>query len=412
MHIRRLVALLAGIALVLSGCATVTVSVPSPGTNAFSARIVAYYVSWGIYARHYTVADIPADKVTHLNYAFANISPEGTIVPGDAWADVQKQFPGDLPELHFHGNFNQLVKLKREHPRLRTLISVGGWTWSKRFSDVAATVESRSRFAESAVSFLRTYHFDGVDLDWEYPVAGGSPANAIRAEDRANFTSLLATMRSALDVAGSTDDKHYLLTIAAPAGASTMAHFDLPGIAAVVDWINVMTYDYHVSSEPTTGYDAPLYGSAGGAPSVDTTIHAYLAAGVPASKLVMGVPLYGRSWKGVAAVNNGVGQRVHGFPPGTWDKPSAPTGVMDYTDIMNRFGSWIRWDPRADASFAYDPSAGIFITFDSPQAARAKAAYIRREGLGGVMIWQITSDYRGSLLDIYDKALDPLLAGR
>jgi len=85
---------------------------------------------------------------------------------------------------------------------------------------------------------------------------------------------------------------------------------------------------------------------------------------------------------------------------------------MDYTDIMNRFGSWIRWDPRADASFAYDPSAGIFITFDSPQAARAKAAYIRREGLGGVMIWQITSDYRGSLLDIYDKALDPLLAGR
>ena len=128
--------------------------------------ILAYFAAWSIYARNYFVADIDGSKVTHINYAFANVNSDLTIVLGDSWADVEKTFPGDTWDQPLRGNFNQLLKLKQKYPHIQTLISIGGWTWSGKFSDVALTSDSRAKFAQSAVAFVKKYSFDGLDIDW------------------------------------------------------------------------------------------------------------------------------------------------------------------------------------------------------------------------------------------------------
>ena len=133
---------------------------------------VGYYSGWSTYS-NFQVSNIDASKLSHLNYAFANISADGKIALGDSWADVEKPFPGDSADQPYKGNFYQLTKLKEQYPHLKTLISVGGWTWSERFSDVALTEQSRTIFADSLLEFILKYGFDGVDLDWEYPVGGG-----------------------------------------------------------------------------------------------------------------------------------------------------------------------------------------------------------------------------------------------
>ena len=135
-----------------------------------SRKVVAYYIEWGIYGRNYQPADMPLDSITHVNYAFANIGSDGRIAIGDPYAATEKLYPGDTWDQPYAGTYNQLNNvLRAQHPHIKTLISVGGWTWSGKFSDVALTEESRSVFAESCLDFIRTYNFDGVDIDWEYP---------------------------------------------------------------------------------------------------------------------------------------------------------------------------------------------------------------------------------------------------
>jgi len=178
-------------------------------------RIVGYFTSWAIYGREYFVNEIPADKLTHINYAFANVSKEGECLIGDSWADVEIAFEGDAQDAPFKGNFNQLKLLKEKNPNLKTLISIGGWTWSRLFSDVALTEESRDKFAASCVKFMMDYGFDGIDVDWEYPTGAGDATNHETPEDPENFILLMAEMRAQLDAAGEVDGTHYLLTIAA-----------------------------------------------------------------------------------------------------------------------------------------------------------------------------------------------------
>src|SRR6185312_10972532 len=123
-------------------------------------------------------------------------------------------------EIRAWNNFGKLRQLKKSHPGLKTLISVGGWTHSKEFSNVALTPASRSKFANSAIAFIRKYGFDGVDIDWEFPVAEGDPGNTKRPEDKQNYTLLLQALRSKLDSAGLEDHKSYLLSTAIGTNAS------------------------------------------------------------------------------------------------------------------------------------------------------------------------------------------------
>jgi len=386
-------------------------------------RIVAYYIEWAIYGRNFQPADIPVSKITHLNYAFANVGADGRIAQGDSYAATDKYYPGDTWDQPFRGTYNRINNIiKPANPHLKTIISVGGWTWSGRFSDVALTPTSRATFASSCVDFMRQYHWDGVDVDWEYPVGGGLSTNTYRPGDRQNYTLLLQEMRSQFDTAGAADGKHYILTIAAPAGYDKMANLEMGPIAAIVDWVNVITYDYFGAWDlSVTGHHAGLDANpAMPSPPVDPlvrdrynvrwTTQAWLGAmsdaGVLPSKLVLGTPFYGHGWGGVTAgPTHGLFRSATSVPPGTWDDwSSGATGVNDYTQVQQFFanGGYSRfWDATSQAPYLYNAAAygGHFISYEDTQSIGIKAAYVHQQHLGGMMIWEITGDRNQELLD-------------
>jgi chitinase len=368
---------------------------PTAPVDVSSMPIVGYYPSWGIYIRDYQIMDIPAGRLTHVNYAFANIDPDtGECIIGDIWAD--------------DANFRQMALLRQQYPHLKVLIAIGGWTWSGEFSNVALTEASREKFVASCVNrFLIRYGdaFDGIDLDWEFPVVGGIAGSAARPEDKHNYTLLVEEFRRQMDALEEETGREYLLTLAAPAKPATYAHYELDALSQYLDWFNVMTYDYHGSWDDTTNFSAPLNESSGdpseGRLSVDTTVQGYLEAGVPPEKIMLGVPFYGRGWAGVPDVDHGLYQPTTHLPRGTWEK-----GIFDYKDLAKNYvaqNDYTRhWHEEAQAPWLYNPSEGIFITFDDPESVALKADYVISHGLGGIMFWELSGD-DGSLLDaIYD----------
>ncbi|TYP70084.1 glycosyl hydrolase family 18 protein [Paenibacillus methanolicus] len=411
---------------------------PQGEAEAASAyKIIGYYPSWSAYGRSYNVTDMDVSKVTHINYAFADIcwngihgnsdptgpnpttwacqdevgninAPNGTIVLGDPFIDAQKTFPGDKWDDPIRGNINQLNKLKAANPHLKTIISVGGWTWSNRFSDVAADAATRETFANSAVAFLRKYKFDGVDLDWEYPVGGGLAGNSVRPADKQNYTLLLNKIREKLDAAEKTDGKEYLLTIASGAGPSYIQNTELDKIAAAVDWINIMTYDFNGGWQTLSAHNAPLYNdpaaAAAGVPNsatfhTDAAIQAYFAAGVPADKLVMGTPFYGRGWAGCAGAGGGQYQPCGGAAQiGTWEK-----GSFDFYDLeanyINKNGYARYWNDVAKVPYLYNATNKTYISYDDVESTGYKTAYIKSKNLAGAMFWEFSGDRNKTLLN-------------
>jgi chitinase len=361
-------------------------------------RVIGYYSSWSIYSTAYLVTDIPAAQLTHINYAFINISEDGECVLGDPWADTEFPYPGDDTNGdRLHGNFRQLQLLKEAHPHLQTLISVGGWTWSGRFSDVALTADSRAKFARSCVAMMLDYGFDGIDVDWEYPGGGGLEGNTARPEDRDNFTLLLAELRAQLDAQGEQDGRAYLLTIAVPAG-NQYRQMDLAAIHPLLDWMNLMAYDFNGGWSDRTGFNAPLYTEVG-QPSADASVQAYLEAGVPPDKLVLGVPFYGRGWTGVPATNDGLGQPFTGLP--------GEQGALNYRTLVDTFPNGTRyWSEESQVPWLYDAETQTMFSYDDAESLASKAAYVREHGLGGMMIWELRADDADStLLTAIDEAL-------
>jgi chitinase len=404
--------------LVLAAGAALLGALPA---TAEPARVVGYYPSWGIYDRAFEIAHLPGDKLTHVNYAFANLVG-GQCVLGDPWADVERHLPGypwtgpgsDAP---YFGNFKELDLLQEAHPGLQTLISVGGWTWSGNFSDAALTPASRALFATSCADFMETYGFDGIDIDWEYPGGGGLASNTSRPEDTENFTLLLQALRSELDARGAAKGRYYVLTIAAPAGAAKIANIQVEQIHPLLDFINVMTYDFNGDFSPVSNFNAPLYASSGDPTSVpgsntDAALQTYLVRGVPPDKLVMGMPFYGRAVTGAANVNGGRFQSFTGTPMGTWDTASTgATGMFDYADIATHYlgqpGIESYRDAEAGVPWLYAPASGLFISYDDPASLSLKREYVDAHQLGGVMIWEMSSDLDGQLLNALLAAPSP-----
>jgi len=306
-----------------------TAQTPPPSSNpvpgAGKKRVVGYFAEWGIYGRNYTIADLPVDKLTTINYAFAKITDSGEVGIFDSWAAVEKPFGSDTWSTPLRGNFHQLQLLKAARPNLEIMISIGGWTLSDKFSDVALTEASRARFAASCLAFCKQYGFDGVDLDWEYPVSGGLSSNTYRPEDKRNYTLLVEEIRRQFNAADALDGKHRLISIAAPAGYDKIVNLEPAALARSLDFMNLMTYDYHGSWENTTNHQAALYANPadpsgeGARYTIAYTVDAYLAAGVPAEKMVLGAPIYERSWRGVGPANNGLFQPATGAGSGTWE---------------------------------------------------------------------------------------------
>jgi chitinase len=371
--------------------------VPKAGSYQGSKKLIAYYPAWATYARSFQVSDIPGQKLTHINYAFANIQ-QGRCVLGDSYADIDKAFAGDTwDQGALRGNFGQLRKLKAANPSLKTMISIGGWTWSENFAAAAATDASRKAFASSCVTFMKQYGFDGIDIDWEYPVSGG--LNAGTPADKQNYTALLREFRTELNAEEAKDSRTYSLSIAAPAGPSIIPNLESAKIGGVLDWMNLMSYDFHGSWDPITGHNAPMTvgpkDTAAGF-SITDAVDSYLKTGFPAAKLVLGVPFYGRGWENVGPNASGLYQSGTAASVGTWEK-----GVFDYSDIKSNYlPSMTRsWDASAQVPYLYDPALRLWISYDDAQSMKIKADYIKAKGLGGAMIWEITGDRSQELLD-------------
>jgi len=381
----------------------------TPGVVPPAQHVVGYYAQWAA-ERGVFLSAIHAGQLTHINYAFGNVSAQGECQLGDPEADIKRVYTAaesvsgasDSADANaLRGNFNQLLQLKQKYPALQTLISIGGYTWSENFSSAALTDASRKAFAKSCIDvFIKKYPgvFDGIDIDWEFPVSGGLQPG--RPEDKHNFTLLLAELRSQLDALSAAGGKHYLLTIAAPAGAGAAQNLERSEIVKSLDWINLMTYDLHGVWEKTTNFNAPLYKPAKDpgevSSTVDAAVQAYLKAGVPAPKLVMGVPFYGHGWQGVPNKDNGLYQPATGAAPGLYE-----AGSFDYKELKdNYFATYTRsWDAEAQVPWLYNSAAGIFIGYDDPESIAAKAGYAKDQGLAGVMIWELSQDDNGALLN-------------
>jgi chitinase len=322
-------------------------------------------------------SEIDAAKLTHVNYAFANLK-NGLLVEGFA----KDAF-----------NLRVLTGLRQANPDLRILVSVGGWTWSKGFSDMALTAEGRRRFCESAVAYVRRHDLDGVDVDWEYPGLPGDD-NPHRPEDRENFTVLMTELRAALDRAAAGRPRRLLLTFAAGAFPDFIAKTEMPKVQAVVDFVNLMTYDF---GGPGAGgrarHNAALRAAIDDpdALSAERAVRDFLAAGVPAGKLVLGVPFYGRAWE----VEGDYGP-LHA--PGKRATALTDTGYHALRELPGRDG-WLRlWDDAAQAPWLWHPARRLFVSYEDPRSLRLKTRLVREAGLGGVMFWEYFSDRSGDLL--------------
>lgn len=376
-------------------------------------RLIAYFTAWGIYARGYEPTMIPGDKITHLNYAFANINSAGECILGDSYADIEKSYPGDVYNQPMKGNFNQINNVtKSKHPFLKTIISIGGWTWSKYFSDVALTSASRNKFITSAVKFMKKYLFDGIDIDWEYPVAGGLPSNHYRPEDGDNYLLLLQGFRKALDAQAAKDNKTegYILSIAAPGGKDKMQHLNLKAMSKELDWFNIMTYDYNGCWSNTSAPMDALYYDPKDIQPMDKyyngnwTVQNYLENGVPPEKIHLGVGFYGRGVEGVEGsdTDGWLYKKFKKCPKGTWDDAtSGHTGTYDYRDIASKIESgWTRhWDETTKVPYVHGGD-DIVISYDDTQSLEIKTDYVKSNNLGGIFTWSLDSDRNGELLRV------------
>lgn len=433
-------------------------------------KIVGYYPNWGIYQKNFPASRIRADRLNVVNYAF--LMPLDRTMPA-AWdrvvstyrgwkysnyyqgiqqpagsnlragvalfdenADVGASTPAEAltmsPAFRESSNFAALRDLKRSHSKLRTMISIGGWTLSSPFFSIARDPGKTADFAVSAVYVMKRYGFDGIDIDWEYPGGGGLDQAGIGdpASDGRNFVAFLRALRAELDRQGALDGRKYYLSIAAPAGDDKIAMFDPKAVADTVDWMNVMAYDFHGGWESKTGFNSPMV-NADANPSMRTwsvtgSLGLYLDGangrpGVPASKLVLGVPFYGRGWNNVAPgpQGDGLGQSGTEATSPALGETEFPynglfkDGVLAYANggFVGSGGYTRFWSDTAQVPYLYSPSARRFITYDDNQSIGIKVNFANQKGLGGLMFWELsedTGDAATSLLEvIYSGVKNP-----
>jgi chitinase len=327
---------------------------------------------------------IDAHNLTRIDYAFAAIE-SGRVVEGS-------QVDGQ--------NLAVLTSLRKQNPSLTVLISVGGWLGSADFSDVALTSETRKRFVESTVDFLRRYNLDGLDVDWEYPGMPGA-GNTFRPEDKHNFTLLLQDLRARFDQEEKATGRKLFLTIAAAAFSDYLAHTEMEQVERYVDTVNLMAYDYAMpSARALTSHNAPLYANPA-APSqlsAEASVRALESAGVPSRKILLGVPFYGYVWGQVADRNHGL------FQPGK-PAPGNFAPVSDIEQSMLGHGFTRYWDEAAGAPYLYSAELQEFVSYEDAESLTTKCAYIKTHKLGGTMVWQYLDDPSGALLETMTRAL-------
>ncbi len=329
---------------------------------------------------------IGAEKLTHINYAFALVSKEGELM-----------FRNPNAPAHL----SQLQALKARNPALKIIVSVGGWG-ADNFSDAALTNESRDKFAKSVIDLIKRYALDGIDLDWEYPGQPG-PGIKYRPEDKENFTLMLKTIRQQLDALSDERKRagadRYTLTIASTNGRY-FEHTEMDKLHVYLDWINIMTYDFYTSGAKTTGHLTGLYRSSSDANAgrnTEASVKQHLEAGIPPKKLVIGAAFYGRGWTGVKPENNGINQPFEKYAG------EYPYSIL-VRDYLDKQGFKRQWDGVAKAPYLWNPDSATLISYDDPESLKAKAAFVKAQRLGGIMYWEHSHDPGEVLLSsIFDS---------
>jgi len=336
--------------------------------------VVIGYVGYG----GWTKDQIDAQKLTHVNYAFAVPAENGELAPLRPKDDA---------------NLTALTSLKAANKDLKVLISIGGWGGCRYFSDASLTDAARKKFARSTIELLKKYHLDGIDIDWEYPDQIGAN-NIFRPEDKQNFTLLLKELRAQLDAQGKQDKKsksdHYLLTAATGGDTAFVNHTELGNAQKYLDYVNIMTYDLYHGNDKKTGHHSSLYPSKKGdhsRNSSDEAVNGHIKAGVPASKIVLGLPFYGRGWAGANDQDNGL------FQPAT-GKHISPSYDELAANYINKNGFTRYWDEDAKAPYLWNPESRTFISYADEESFVHKADYIKKKGLAGAMFWEYTLDLK------------------
>jgi chitinase len=322
----------------------------------------------------YPIPSIPVDLLTHVFYAFATIEDGRLVLPPQAPAHL-----------------DALAALKSAAPGLKTVLSIGGWG-AGGFSDAALTPASRAAFADECARLLGG--FDGVDLDWEFPVAGGPPELAHRPEDRVNATLLAREVRDRIG-----PDR--LLTAALPAGRlqsagpyDPAASYELEALAGLLDFVNLMTYDFGTGFSPVATLNAPM--AEDPADPLDPALRRwnnvmgavdfYVRHGVPPERLVLGVPFYGRGFRVTEP----------GEHAGLYQPQVATVDVGDWRDIARDLLTDPAWErhrhPEARSPWLFHRDSATFVSYEDAEAIEARAAYAARRGLRGAFTWQLAGD--------------------
>ena len=380
-------------------------------------RVLAgFFEEWSIYYANYNIADLQANGVaghlSHFVYAFANVttSPTPSCAIADAWADFETPYlpatGGIASQWPLFGNFAEILKLKQLNPNLKTVISLGGASSgnTNAFVTAASTPAGRTALAASCIDMFIVGNvgsdwngnitapglFDGFNIDWEFPTAA----------DKQNYTALLQEFRRQLNQLSHTTGKQYVLTADSPAGSQNYVNIDLPNVAKSLDFFTIDGYNYAGSWDTITNHASPVFDSPrdpnyGQGFDIEDTISAYLKAGVPGKKIVLGVPLYGAGWQGVPGANHGLYQPSTGPATSPVGDTLATDGVATYNTLQGLSGFSKTFDWRCLAISIYNPSTQTFWTYDDPTTARLKMTYIQIRvpgGLGGAFAWALKDD--------------------
>ena len=328
---------------------------------------------------------IDANKLTHINYAFVNVQ--------DSMAWLTNIETDTV-------NFRILNTLKKVNPELKILISIGGWSWSGNFSDAVLTPSSRKKFAKTSVEIVANNDLDGVDIDWEYPGQRGDD-NVFRPEDKQNYTHMFKEIRNELDALSEKTGKQYELTTAVGASYRYIEHTEMDKAAAYLDYVNLMTYDFYTSGD-SAGHHSNLYPPEDYEKdaSAHKTFNVFVEAGVPAEKLVMGLPFYGRSWIMKSADKHGINMPVEERARG-----GGYTYIKD--SLVDKQGFVRHWDENAKAPYLFNAATNQLLVYDDEESVKLKCEYVIENNMGGMMFWQYASDTSEYLLDAINAHLYP-----
>jgi len=309
------------------------------------------------------------------------------------------------------GMYEQVIEHKSGDPSLNVLLSVGGWNFNDCngagaatchiFSDMVASASNRAHFIQSSIAFLRAHGFDGIDLDWEYPVVAGHNGgqNSV-PDDKANLVELVKEFKQAA-IAEAKSGTRLLITAAVGVGKSTAeAAYDIPSLCNErdgFDWINLMTYDLHGAWETVTGHNAPMYATAsetkkqGYALSVSWAVDHWLSHGCPAKKMTLGMPAYGRGFLLADSSNHGFGALATGASPKS--RGTQESGMMSYREIQGKIDNNELvevWDEERQIPYAH--GGGTWIGFDNVRSLQVKCDFVKQHQLLGAMVWAMDLD--------------------